>query len=101
MSRFVIAAAAAALLATSPVILESDFTAAFAQAGPTTWDKVEGNWVNMKGHVKENWGKLTDDDILQIQGKRQQLVGRLQSRYGIDLATADKQVADFEKKYVR
>ena len=101
MSRFIIAGAAAALLAASPMVLDSAVPAAFAQTSPSAWDKVEGNWITAKGNVKEQWGKLTDDDILQIKGKREQLVGKLQSRYGIDLPEADKQVSDFEKKYTR
>lgn len=47
------------------------------------WDRVEGQWKQMKGSVKEKWGKLTDNDLDQIAGKRDQLVGKLQERYGI------------------
>lgn len=72
-----------------------------AAAAPSTWDKVEGNWTEMKGHVKEQWGNLTDDDLLQIQGKRQQLVGKIQARYGVSLAEAEKQVTAFENKVAR
>jgi uncharacterized protein YjbJ (UPF0337 family) len=46
------------------------------------WNRVEGNWKEMKGKVKEKWGKLTDDDISTINGKRDQLEGALQRRYG-------------------
>ena len=46
------------------------------------WDRIEGNWKKMTGKVKEQWGKLTDDDIAQINGKREQLEGRIQARYG-------------------
>ncbi len=72
-----------------------------AAAKPSTWDKVEGNWTEMKGHVKEQWGKLTDDDLTEIQGHREQLVGKIQKRYGVSLAEANKQVNTFEKKVVR
>src|SRR4051794_18220633 len=46
------------------------------------WDRVEGNWKQVKGKVKEQWGKLTDDDLNVISGKRDQLEGKLQERYG-------------------
>jgi uncharacterized protein YjbJ (UPF0337 family) len=47
------------------------------------WNRVEGNWKQMKGKVKEQWGKLTDDDLDVINGKRDQLEGKIQERYGI------------------
>lgn len=59
------------------------------------WDRIEGNWKQLKGNVKEHWGKLTDDDVDVIQGKREQLVGKLQEKYGIAREEAEKQVADF------
>jgi uncharacterized protein YjbJ (UPF0337 family) len=59
------------------------------------WDRVEGNWKQIKGKVKENWGKLTDDDVDVIQGRRDQLVGKLQEKYGIAREEAERQVADF------
>jgi uncharacterized protein YjbJ (UPF0337 family) len=46
------------------------------------WNRVEGNWKEIKGKVKEKWGKLTDDDLTSINGKRDQLEGALQRRYG-------------------
>src|ERR1035437_1264052 len=46
------------------------------------WNRVEGNWKEFQGKVKEKWGKLTDDDLTAINGKRDQLEGRLQQRYG-------------------
>jgi uncharacterized protein YjbJ (UPF0337 family) len=46
------------------------------------WNRVEGNWKQIKGKVKEQWGKLTDDDIAQINGNREQLEGKIQARYG-------------------
>ena len=60
------------------------------------WDIVEGNWKQFKGKVKEQWGKLTDDDIDQIAGKKDQLIGRLQEAYGIGREDAEKQIRDFE-----
>ena len=46
------------------------------------WKRVEENWKDMKGKIKEKWGKLTDDDLTVINGKREQLEGRIQQRYG-------------------
>ncbi|MBL8590955.1 MAG: CsbD family protein [Methylobacteriaceae bacterium] len=47
------------------------------------WDRVEGNWMQFKGKVKEQWGKLTDDDLDVIAGRRDQLEGKIQERYGL------------------
>ena len=46
------------------------------------WNNVEGNWKEFKGRVKQQWGKLTDDDLTRIEGKRDELEGILQQRYG-------------------
>jgi uncharacterized protein YjbJ (UPF0337 family) len=59
------------------------------------WDQVEGKWKQFKGQAKEKWGKLTDDDLDVIDGRRQQLVGRLQERYGIAKDAAEKQADEF------
>ncbi len=48
------------------------------------WNRVEGNWKQAKGKIKEQWGKLTDDDLDQINGRREQLEGKIQERYGIE-----------------
>jgi uncharacterized protein YjbJ (UPF0337 family) len=61
------------------------------------WDRIEGQWKQMKGSVKERWGKLTDDDLNVIGGKKDQLVGRLQERYGIAKDEAQTQVDDWNK----
>ena len=61
-------------------------------------DQIEGNWKQVKGKVKEQWGKLTDDDIDVIAGKRDQLLGRIQERHGIAKDEADKQVREFESR---
>jgi len=57
--------------------------------------QVEGNWKQIKGQVKEQWGKLTDDDLDQIEGKSEQLVGKLQERYGYQRAEAERKVDRF------
>jgi uncharacterized protein YjbJ (UPF0337 family) len=46
------------------------------------WDRVQGNWKQFAGKAKEKWGQLTDDDIAQINGNREQLEGKIQARYG-------------------
>ena len=62
------------------------------------WDIVEGNWKQFKGKVKEQWGKLTDDDLDRIAGKKDQLTGKLQESYGIGKDAAEKQIREFEDK---
>lgn len=59
------------------------------------WDRVEGNWKQAKGRVKEQWGKLTDDDLDVISGRRDQLEGKLQERYGYAKDQARKQIDDW------
>ena len=59
---------------------------------------VKGNWLQFKGKVKEQWGKLTDDDLDVIAGKRDQMVGRMQERYGIAKDEAEKQLSDWETR---
>jgi uncharacterized protein YjbJ (UPF0337 family) len=59
------------------------------------WDQVEGKWKQYKDSVMEKWGKLTYDDIDVIDGKRQQLVGKLQERYGFARSVAEKQADEF------
>jgi len=56
------------------------------------WDQVEGKWHQFKGSVKQKWGKLTDDDLEIIAGKQDQLVGKIQERYGITKEEAQKQI---------
>ncbi len=55
-------------------------------------DRVEGNWKQLKGKVKEKWGKLTDNDLTVIEGNQEQLAGRIQERYGIAKDEAERQV---------
>ncbi|MFZ5749871.1 MAG: CsbD family protein [Pseudomonadota bacterium] len=59
------------------------------------WDIVEGKWAQLKGSVKEQWGKLTDDDLTEVAGKRDQLVGKVQEKYGWAKNEAEKKVDDF------
>ncbi len=62
------------------------------------WDRVEGNWKQFKGKVKEQWGKLTDDQLDIIGGKREQLAGRVQEVYGVTKDEAERQISDFETR---
>lgn len=62
-------------------------------------DIVKGNWKQFKGKVKEQWGKLTDDDIDVIDGNREQLVGKVQERFGIAQDEAENQVSDWESTH--
>ncbi|HDG1676502.1 CsbD family protein [Kluyvera ascorbata] len=62
-------------------------------------DEVGGNWKQVKGKVKEQWGKLTDDDMTVIEGKRDQLVGKIQERYGYAKDQAEKEVDSWDKRH--
>ncbi|MFG6572389.1 CsbD family protein [Sulfitobacter sp. 1A13353] len=63
------------------------------------WDRVQGNWKQMKGSVQAEWGKLTDDEIDQAAGDRQMLVGKIQERYGIAKDEAERQVDEFATRH--
>jgi uncharacterized protein YjbJ (UPF0337 family) len=62
------------------------------------WDRIEGNWRQIKGKAKEQWGKLTDDDLDRIGGKREALAGRIQEVYGVARDDAERQVSDWERR---
>jgi uncharacterized protein YjbJ (UPF0337 family) len=62
------------------------------------WNRIEGNWKQFKGKIKEQWGHLTDDDLDKIAGKREQLEGKIQERAGITKDAARKDVDDWLKK---
>ena len=61
-------------------------------------DTIKGNWKQFKGNLKEQWGKLTDDDFDVVAGRREQLTGKIQERYGVAKDEAEKQLADWERK---
>jgi len=61
-------------------------------------DRVAGNWKQIKGKVKEQWGKLTDDEIDQLEGKGEQLAGKLQEKYGMQRDEAERQARDFRTR---
>lgn len=59
-------------------------------------DTLEGDWNQFKGKIKEKWGKLTDNDITEIQGKKEQLLAKIQQRYGYTKEKAQKELKKFE-----
>ena len=59
------------------------------------WEQVEGNWNQVKGKAKEKWGELTNDDLDRIEGRRDQLVGTLQKKYGYAKEKAEREAEDF------
>lgn len=59
------------------------------------WDQIQGDWKQLTGKVKEKWGKLTDDDLTIVAGKRDQLAGILQKRYGYAKERVEKELDEF------
>jgi uncharacterized protein YjbJ (UPF0337 family) len=62
-------------------------------------DRAAGQWKQLKGSIKQQWGKLTDDDLTQLEGNRDQLAGRLQERYGIAREEAERQAREFQTRH--
>jgi len=62
------------------------------------WDRIEGNWKQLLGKAKEQWGQLTDDDLNVVAGRRDQLAGKIQERYGVAVDVAQKQIAEWQRK---
>ena len=62
------------------------------------WDQIQGNWKQAMGQAKEQWGKLTDDDLDVVAGRRDQLAGKIQERYGVAKDEAEKQLAEWQRK---
>jgi uncharacterized protein YjbJ (UPF0337 family) len=96
-----LAACAAIAVVSVPLVAGAQTTAQTTTTtrndAQTMWDKVKGSWNQTKGAVKEQWGELTDDDLLAIEGRRDQLVGKIQTRYGISREAAEAQVGAWEK----
>jgi uncharacterized protein YjbJ (UPF0337 family) len=59
------------------------------------WDTIEGQWKQFKGRARQAWSKLTDDDLANLNGKREQLAGKIQERYGIQKQEAERQIDDW------
>ena len=55
-------------------------------------DTLKGQWMQVKGKVRQQWGKLTDDEVDQMQGNAEQLIGKIQERYGYERAQAEREV---------
>jgi len=62
-------------------------------------DRVAGAWHQVKGKMKEEWGKLTDDDLRQLEGHSEKLAGKLQERYGLAKDDAERRAKDFRNRY--
>lgn len=63
------------------------------------WNQVQGQWKQIKGKAKVKWGKLTDDEIDVIEGRRDQLIGKIQQRYGVKKEEAERQVDDWLREF--
>jgi uncharacterized protein YjbJ (UPF0337 family) len=102
MRKLTIALLAAGFaLAVTPVMAQTTTTTTTTtkDVASDAWAKIKGAWTQTKGSVKEQWGKLTDDDIAEVNGRREVLVGKLQTRYGISKEEAEAQVGGWEVKY--
>lgn len=60
-------------------------------------DQFEGKWKQLKGQVKQRWGKLTDDDVTALGGKKDELVGKIQERYGITREQAEREADEWAR----
>ncbi|MBZ0283840.1 MAG: CsbD family protein [Anaerolineae bacterium] len=67
-------------------------------ATSTNWDKVGGKWKQFIGEVKKQWGDLTDDEVMEINGNRDILAGKIQEKYGIAKDEANKQIDQWAEK---
>jgi len=63
------------------------------------WDQIEGKWKEMKGKARSQWAELTDDEMDQIGGRREQLIGKLQQKYGMARDKAEKEVDDWASRH--
>jgi len=91
--------AAVSFTAVPAVTMAQSTTTTIKTEASAIWEKISGSWTQTKGAVKEQWGKLTDDDLMEIQGRRDQLVGKIQTRYGISKQEAEAQVSGWEHKH--
>jgi uncharacterized protein YjbJ (UPF0337 family) len=63
------------------------------------WDMIKGQWKEMKGDAKRQWGKLTDDDLTRIEGDRDKLVGSVQKQYGKSKEEAEREVEEWQNRH--
>ena len=61
------------------------------------WDRIEGRWKQLSGSAREQWGKFTEDDVQTLTGQKDQLVGKIQERYGIAKAEAEEQAEKWSR----
>jgi uncharacterized protein YjbJ (UPF0337 family) len=61
------------------------------------WERISGNWAHWKGRVRERWGRITDDQLARVEGRREQLAGRIQEAYGLTREDADRQLRNWER----
>jgi uncharacterized protein YjbJ (UPF0337 family) len=59
------------------------------------WDTIKGNWKQITGPVRKQWGELTDDDVMRIAGEREKLVGEIQAKYGVTREEAEQQIDEW------
>ena len=102
----ILAACAAITVGAAPMIAQAQTATTTTSASNTVspevktmWEKMKGSWQQTKGAVKEQCGKLTDDDLMQVEGRRDVLVGKIQTRYGISHEQAEAQVSGWEVKH--
>ena len=62
------------------------------------WDQIKGNWQQLKGSAREQWGKLTDDEVEQVAGSRDKLVGLIQEKYGVAKDEAERQADEWQQR---
>jgi uncharacterized protein YjbJ (UPF0337 family) len=62
------------------------------------WDRIQGNWKQVSGQAKAQWGKLTDDDLDVVAGRREEMAGKIQERYGVAKEDAHNQIAEWARK---
>src|ERR1044072_1798349 len=97
----ILAACAAFTVGTLPTIVHAQATGQTSQTdAKTIWEKFKGSWKQTKGAVKEQWCKPTEDNLRETEGRRDQLVGKIQPRYGITKEEAEAQVGTWEQKRV-
>jgi uncharacterized protein YjbJ (UPF0337 family) len=80
------------------VIHAQSTTTTIQREADTAWAKTKGAWTQSKGAIQEKWGKLTDNDLQEVNGRREVLIGKLQTRYAISYQEAERQVGDFEAR---
>jgi uncharacterized protein YjbJ (UPF0337 family) len=68
----------------------------FPRRQAMNWDQIKGQWKQVSGQARQKWGKLTDDDLDRVAGKREELAGRIQERYGMTREEAEREVTEFE-----